>query len=682
MALNPQKRNAVNPQGIANKERLQGAREAQVRKREAQLDALSPDEVTNELKNLGLPVFGTNKEKIDRLKKANGVPPSQDGPGKKNSVLENIEAISKRREERRRKMEEEKIMKEEWKAEVESQGRMGDVDFQVMIQQYHSQIPVFQSHTPAVNMKICVCVRKRPIFTKEQSNGEIDSVSCSNPMTIVHEPKVRVDGITKYLENHKFVFDNSFGEAESTEDVYRFSLQPLCNFLVSQGTVTCFAYGQTGSGKTFTMKGLQSMAVQDLFLLAGKFGPAPCFYISFYEIYGGRCFDLLNHRAKLTILEDGGGNIQVNGLKEMPARGVDEVHQLIEYGNSERTTHSTTSNDESSRSHAVCQLVVTESSRVLGKLRLVDLAGSERAQDCMSNNRQRRIEGAEINKSLLALKECIRALTRGSDAHIPYRGSKLTLVLRDSFTGSADEKRIVMLTCICPGHSSADHTINSLRYADRLKEQSSGGGGGPGPVNQFQPAKAELRPKAKPELVVERPVDQAPVPMPQERKPLKPVEEPIRVEKPALEPPRKPAKPAKPAKPVSKPPEPEDKFRKSFMDIEYVHRQSDENEDLLNFHEKIETILEEEEDMLETHVNAIKEDAQMLTEEGRLIETVQGEGVVDYDIDAYVQRLEVLVKHKLSVYQQLLAKLTTFKKHLNEEEEVSYNMTKNRGRKA
>jgi len=677
MASNPQKRNAVNPQGLANKERLQNAREVQIRKREVQLDSLSPDEVAAELKNLGLPVYGTNKEKLDRLKKANGVPPSADGPGKKNSVLEGIEAISKRREERRRKMEEEKIMKEEWKAEVESMGRMGDVDFQVMVQQYKGQIPAFQNHVPAANMKICVCVRKRPIFTKEQTNGEIDAVSCSNPVTIVHEPKVRVDGITKYLENHKFIFDNSFGEAESTEDVYRFSLQPLCNFLVNQGTVTCFAYGQTGSGKTFTMKGLQTMAVQDLFLLAKKFGPAPCFYISFYEIYGGRCFDLLNRRAKLSILEDGSGNIQVQGLKEMTAQSVEEVHQLIEYGNSERTTHSTTSNDESSRSHAVCQLVVTESSRLLGKLRLVDLAGSERAQDCISNNRQRRIEGAEINKSLLALKECIRALTRGGDAHIPYRGSKLTLVLRDSFTGSADEKRIVMLTCICPGHSSADHTLNSLRYADRLKEQSAGGG----PVaNQFQPAKGDLRAKAKPEFVLERPVEQAPVPMPQERKPLKPVEEIPRVEKPPADL-RKPVKPVKPAKPEKVPDVPEDKFRKSFMDIEYVHRQSDENEDLLNFHEKIETILEEEEDMLETHVNAIKEDAQMLTEEGRLIETVQGEGVVDYDIDTYVQRLEVLVKHKLSVYQQLFAKLTTFKKHLNEEEEVSYNMTKNRGRR-
>jgi len=71
-----------------------------------------------------------------------------------------------------------------------------------------------------------------------------------------------------------------------------------------------------------------------------------------------------------------------------------------------------------------------------GKLTLVDLAGSERADETQSNDKQRRAEGAEINKSLLALKECIRALDsnkNGGDNHVPFRSSKLTLVLRDSF---------------------------------------------------------------------------------------------------------------------------------------------------------------------------------------------------------------------------------------------------------
>ena len=99
----------------------------------------------------------------------------------------------------------------------------------------------------------------------------------------------------------------------------------------------------------------------------------------------------------------------------------------------------------------------------MGKLLLVDLAGSERDADCQSNNRQRRMEGAEINKSLLALKECIRALDSGS-SHVPFRASKLTMVLRDSFL-DPNSSKIVMIACINPGSSSADHTLNTLRYA-------------------------------------------------------------------------------------------------------------------------------------------------------------------------------------------------------------------------
>jgi kinesin family protein 2/24 len=53
-------------------------------------------------------------------------------------------------------------------------------------------------------------VRKRPIFKKEEQNGEIDSISSANPQIRVHEPKFKVDGITKYVENHSFTFDNTF----------------------------------------------------------------------------------------------------------------------------------------------------------------------------------------------------------------------------------------------------------------------------------------------------------------------------------------------------------------------------------------------------------------------------------------------------------------------------------------
>jgi kinesin family protein 2/24 len=146
--------------------------------------------------------------------------------------------------------------------------------------------------------------------------------------------------------------------------------------------------------------------------------------------------------------------------------------EIIDYGHSERTTHSTAANDTSSRSHAIAIIKVKDSeSKTIGKLLIVDLAGSERAQDTQSNNRQRRLEGAEINKSLLGLKECIRALD-SNQGHVPFRASKLTMVLRDSFLNPQSSK-IVMIACINPGSSSADHTINTLRYAQRLKNDAN-----------------------------------------------------------------------------------------------------------------------------------------------------------------------------------------------------------------
>lgn len=119
----------------------------------------------------------------------------------------------------------------------------------------------------------------------------------------------------------------------------------------------------------------------------------------------------------------------------------------------------------------------------------MDLAGSERAQDCQGNNDNRLQEGAEINKSLLTLKECIRSFdtSKGNNSHVPYRGSKLTMVLRDSFSGG-DFNKIVMIACICPGSSSADHTLNTLRYAERLKEKTSSQ-----PVHNQKEIENELR---------------------------------------------------------------------------------------------------------------------------------------------------------------------------------------------
>lgn len=113
--------------------------------------------------------------------------------------------------------------------------------------------------------------------------------------------------------------------------------------------------------------------------------------------------------------------------QEHEVNGEDEFLRYIDEGNALRASGATSANERSSRSHGIFQVILRRGRRLHGKLSLVDLAGSERGADTAHADRRTRIEGAEINKSLLALKECIRALSM-SNAHTPFRASKLTQV--------------------------------------------------------------------------------------------------------------------------------------------------------------------------------------------------------------------------------------------------------------
>lgn len=149
---------------------------------------------------------------------------------------------------------------------------------------------------------------------------------------------------------------------------------------------------------------------------------------------------------------------------------------VIAFGMKMRTTGTTGANMDSSRSHALLQISFKEpDSKVFSKISFIDLAGSERGADTVDQNKQTRMDGAEINKSLLALKECIRALDQDKK-HTPFRGSKLTLVLKDSFTGG--NCRTLMIANVSPTQSCCEHTLNTLRYADRVKELKKPGHNG------------------------------------------------------------------------------------------------------------------------------------------------------------------------------------------------------------
>ncbi|EDL15894.1 kinesin-like protein KIF2B [Mus musculus] len=398
---------------------------------------------------------------------------------KKSPCLREIEKLQKQREKRRR-------LQLEIRARRALDINTGNPNFETMrmIEEYRRRLDSskMSSLEPPEDHRICVCVRKRPLNQRETTMKDLDIITIpSHNVVMVHESKQKVD-LTRYLENQTFCFDHAFDDKASNELVYQFTARPLVESIFRKGMATCFAYGQTGSGKTHTMggaflgkaqdcsKGIYALVAQDVFLLL----KTPAYeklelkvYGTFFEIYGGKVYDLLNWKKKLQVLEDGNQQVQVVGLQEQEVSCVEEVLNLVELGNSCRTSGQTSVNAHSSRSHAVFQLILKAGGKLHGKFSLVDLAGNERGADTAKATRKRQLEGAEINKSLLALKECIRALGKNK-SHTPFRASKLTQVLRDSFIGQ--NSYTCMIATISPGMTSCENTLNTLRYANRVKE--------------------------------------------------------------------------------------------------------------------------------------------------------------------------------------------------------------------
>lgn len=620
-------------------EKIKAAKMRKLAQKDHDIDLMSNDAIKNELKERKLQVFGTNQERKDRLKKFHGIKVSgsnqpeikKKGVGSKSNVVDKIKAMEEKRTERRRKMEEEKVAKREKAAINEARGEgMIDIDFQNLMEKSMIDPAKGYPHIPLNYAKIFVSVRKRPLFKKETTSGQIDCVSVANPLIRVGEPKYKVDGITKFIEKHDHRFDNVFGDTEDNIDMYKSCLQPMLDKLFNDGVVTNFAYGQTGSGKTFTMVALQELAITDIFNLAENEYASlePQISLSFYEIYSGRILDLLNNKKRLQVLEDGANKIQVKGLQEISVESEDELKEAITYANSVRTTKATQANDTSSRSHAImCINVRDGEGTVIGKFLMVDLAGSERAQDIRSNNRERRAEGAEINKSLLALKECIRALDNAKgnkEAHVPFRASKLTMVLRDSFMGTKKNICIGMIACVSPGYSHADHSLNTIRYAERLKEfmpdsqyaRLAGEGGGSMPK-----APAPKKPKAK------KP------PVPKDKKKAGPTKVITRAKWGKIDKVKysEGLKPSDNASDDENDENQEDLMRTKKGELEdwkllkQTLRSGGEDDFIpMDLQEKADMLLEKKEELISKHMKYIRQVALMLKQEGELITHVQG----------------------------------------------------------
>ncbi|XP_030598177.1 kinesin-like protein KIF2A isoform X1 [Archocentrus centrarchus] len=584
----------------------------------------------------------------------------QQNARRKSNCVKEVEKLQEKREKRRLQQQE---LREKRAQEVDV--NLPNYEIMCMIRDFRASLDYRPLTTNDLieEHRICVCVRARPLNKKELSVKDLDVITIpSKDVVMVHEPKQKVD-LTRYLENQTFRFDYAFDENSTNEMVYRFTAQPLVETIFERGMATCFAYGQTGSGKTHTMggdfsgknqdcsKGIYALSARDVFLMLKK----PNYkkldlqvFATFFEIYSGKVFDLLNRKAKLRVLEDGKQQVQVVGLQESEVKCTEDVLKLIEVGNSCRTSGQTSANAHSSRSHAVFQIILRRRGKMHGKFSLIDLAGNERGADTSSADRQTRLEGAEINKSLLALKECIRALGRNKP-HTPFRASKLTQVLRDSFIG--ENSRTCMIATISPGMASCENTLNTLRYANRVKEfgispsdipfSQSGGGGG----------RSELSPTYE---VKELTVDPAASMMESREGGHITQLEVLEAQWGVGSSPQR-------------------------DDLKLLCEQNEEevSPQLFTFHEAVSQLVEMEEQVLEDHRAVFQELIRCLEDEKVLLEMTEE---VDYDVESYATQLEQILDHKIDILTELRDKVKSFRCTLQEEEQASKQITPKRPR--
>ncbi|CAI0374913.1 unnamed protein product [Linum tenue] len=151
----------------------------------------------------------------------------------------------------------------------------------------------------------------------------------------------------------------------------------------------------------------------------------------------------------------------------LPVTSPSDVLRLMKLGELNRVVSSTAMNNRSSRSHSVLTVHVhgedESGSKLRGCLHLVDLAGSERV-DKSEVTGDRLKEAQYINKSLSCLGDVVTALAQ-KNTHIPYRNSKLTLLLQDSLGGHA---KTLMFAHVSPEEDSVLETVSTLKFAQRV----------------------------------------------------------------------------------------------------------------------------------------------------------------------------------------------------------------------
>lgn len=427
--------------------------------------------------------------------------------------------------------------------------------------------------------QIQIYARKRPMLFAKEIKKDFDvidafphAIPC--PQIVVHDCRMKPNLKDMYLSSYAFPFDGVFGGEDDTNTVYQGSVGPLVDWmfedvnariprllapdatvalLEESRTATVFMFGQTGSGKTYTMSGIYQRASEQLFAYLKKFNDAlkaksevasssvkaqnkkasnvkvVVMSLSYFELLGKNCYDLLNENQVVRLLEGPHGGTVTQGLTQVLITTRRGMLRAIKDALSGRATSATGVHDASSRSHAMATcsfhlitrrllkrlktdddcgrcghwvlrgdgsffdnemltkqdpaVRIPESfpMRLLARFSLVDLAGSERNRDSFNHNRERIAESREINTSLMVLKDCFRvrkeniALASAGlrTKPIPFRTSKLTRILKPCLQGGPQQRTAVIAT-VSPSSGDTEHSMSTLRNVCLVGVNSSG----------------------------------------------------------------------------------------------------------------------------------------------------------------------------------------------------------------
>ncbi|XP_070261779.1 kinesin-like protein KIF13A isoform X7 [Myotis yumanensis] len=346
--------------------------------------------------------------------------------------------------------------------------------------------------------KVKVAVRVRPMNRRELELNTKCVVEMEGNQTVLHPPPSN----TKQGDRKPpkvFAFDYCFWSMDESNTAKYAGQEVVFKCLgegilekAFQGYNACiFAYGQTGSGKSFSMMGNAEQlgliprlccALFKRISLEQNESQTFKVEVSYMEIYNEKVRDLLDpkgSRQSLKVREHKVLGPYVDGLSQLAVTSFEDIESLMSEGNKSRTVAATNMNEESSRSHAVFNIIVTQtlydlqsgnSGEKVSKVSLVDLAGSERVSKTGAAG-ERLKEGSNINKSLTTLGLVISSLAdqaagKGKNKFVPYRDSVLTWLLKDNLGGNSQTS---MIATISPAADNYEETLSTLRYADRAK---------------------------------------------------------------------------------------------------------------------------------------------------------------------------------------------------------------------